>query len=365
MPLHWIALNAVKGLGPVRIKQLLSIYDSPENIFKTSSSALRKTGNLSDACIKQIHDSELLKHAEEQLNLVKKHDITVVTLNDDTYPPLLREIFAPPPVLYIKGSEEVFSKHSVAVVGMRHPGTYGQNAAAHIVRDLTKHDIAIISGLALGIDSIAHKTCLENGGKTVAVLGCGVDKMYPASNRKLAEQIAHHGAIVSEFPLGTPPLAYNFPRRNRVISGLSAGVCVVEAKRKSGSLITAHYAMQQGRDVFAVPGSIFSDKSNGTYNLIKNGAIPAQSAQDILDNIEVVTHAFSRPETVSRATQLPFDLLNSEERLIVELLTDEPQRIDQIAEKIKKKIADLFSILLNLELKGVVKQVAGQQYVRL
>ncbi len=365
MPLYWVALNAVKGLGPVRIKQLLAHYTSPEAVFKESPSALKNNGFLPDTCISQIHDPKLLQWSQEQLDEAQKKDIHILTLADDTYPSLLREIFAPPPVLYLKGSRESFSPHSIGVVGMRRAGTYGRNAAARIVEGLTKSSITIVSGLALGIDSIAHKTCVEQGGTTIAVLGCGVDIRYPASNKQLAEQIENQGALVSEFPLGTPPMAYNFPRRNRIISGLSAGVVVVEAPKKSGSLITAHYAMQQGRDVFAVPGSIFSDKSDGTFKLIKNGATPVQSAKDILDSIEIVTHTLSRPETISRVTQLPPEMLSAEERPIVESLSDEPQRLDQIAEKTRKTGTTLFSILLNLELKGVVKQVAGQQYVRM
>lgn len=363
MPLYWIALNAVKGLGPVRIKQLLSHYESPEAVFKESSSGLKKAGLLPDG-IGQIHNPKLLQWAQEQLDKAQKQHIHILTLADDEYPPLLREIFAPPPVLYIKGSKESFSPHSIAVVGTRHHTTYGKNAAAIIVEGLAKSTITVISGLALGIDSIAHKTCVEQGGTTIAVLGCGVDTCYPPSNGKLAEHIEKQGAIVSEFPLGTRPLAYNFPRRNRIISGLSAGVVVVEAAKKSGSLITAHYAMQQGRDVFAVPGSIFSEKSIGTFNLIKTGATPVQSAQDILECIEIVTHTL-RPETISRVTQFSPELLNAEERPVVETLSDEPQRIDQISERVKKTTGSLFSILLNLELKGVIKQVAGQQYVRI
>ncbi len=364
MPLYWVALNAVKGLGPVRIKQLLSQYESPEALFKESSSALKSTGFFPDGCVSQIHNPKLLQWAKEQLDEARKQDIHILTLADNEYPPLLREIFAPPPVLYLKGLKESFSPHSIAVVGTRRHTTYGKNAAERIVEELTKSTITVISGLALGIDSFAHKTCVKQGGTTIAVLGCGVDIRYPASNSALAEQIEKQGAIISEFPLGTPPLAYNFPRRNRIISGLSAGVIVVEAAKKSGSLITAHYAMQQGRDVFAVPGSIFSDTSEGTFNLIKNGATPVQTAQDILDSIEIVTHALTRPETMSRVTQLPPEMLNAEERPVVDSLSDEPQRIDQIAEKVKKTAGTLFSILLNLELKGVVKQVAGQQYVR-
>jgi DNA processing protein len=365
MTLYLIALNAVKGLGPVRINQLLSEYDSPEELFKKPADSLRKTGFLTDAVIKQIQDPQLLRFAEEQLTLAEAGNILILTIKDDSYPQALKEIFAPPPVIYVKGQLDVFKNHGIAVVGMRQPGTYGKNATEHIVKDLVLHNIVIVSGLALGIDSLAHKACLDHGGKTVAVLGSGIDKIYPASNRGLAENIEEHGAILSEFPLQTEPFPYNFPRRNRIIAGLAAGVLVVEAGKKSGSLITAHYALQQGREVFAVPGPIFSEKSDGTFTLIKNGAVPVQSARDILDTIEIVTHPFAKQQPPSKAVQIPLELLSSEEQLIVETLSDTPQRIDQIAEKIEKKVADLFSLLLNLELKGMVKQVAGGQYIRM
>ncbi len=365
MPHHWIALNNVKGLGPVRIKQLLTKFDSPKEIFQQSPSTLRQSGLFTDNIIKKLHDPELLKQAEKQVSWAEGKDIQIIPLDHDKYPPILREIFAPPPVLFVKGNTEAFSKHSVGIVGMRQMGTYGSNTAKYIVKELVEHKICIVSGLALGIDSVAHKACVDNGGTTIAVLGCGVDKVYPASNRHLAEQILGKGAIISEFPLGTPPLPYNFPRRNRIISGLSAGVLVVEARKKSGSLITAHYAMQQGRDVFAIPGPIFSDKSDGTFNLIKNGAIPVKSAKDILEHIEVITHSYSSSKIMTRVVRIPPELLNTEERAVMKALSDEPLRMDEIAIKAKKDIAKLFTILLNLELKGAVQQVAGQQYTRI
>jgi DNA processing protein len=326
---------------------------------------LKKSGALSDASIASLKDPALLSAAEEQIKLSEQNGIRIYTLGDNDYPPLLREIFAPPPVLYAKGLTGIFSPNSIGVVGMRHPGIYGINAVKHIVKELTDNAITIVSGMALGIDSYAHATCLDNKGTTIAVLGCGIDRIYPPSNHALAERIEKHGAIISEFPLGTPPLAYNFPQRNRIISGLSAGVLVVEAAGRSGSLITAHFAIQQGRDVFAIPGPIFSEKSDGTFNLLKQGAIPVRSAQDILDTIAVMTAPGLKKMAPSSTTRMPLELLNTEERLVVESITSEPQRIDQIADRINKKVNDLFSILLNLELKGIVKQVAGQQYVRL
>jgi len=214
---------------------------------------------------------------------------------------------------------------------------------------------------------VAHETCLECGGVTIAVLGCGLDTVYPASNRELAGRIAATGALVSEFDLGSQPEAYHFPRRNRIIAGLSAGVCVVEAPQKSGSLITAGYALQQGRDVFAVPGSIFSKNSAGTFSLIRNGAIPVCGGEDILDNMAHLSMpgiANVKAPVPSTAPSMPPELLSSDEQLVAGVLSAEPQRLDAIAEKAGRAVSQLFDILLNLELKGVIRQVAGQQYVR-
>lgn len=363
MSLYWIALNAIKGLGPAKIAQLLSHFETPEAVFRESSSSLRRLGVLSDASITQMADPKLMSYAEEQIQLAEEKNIKILTVDQPRYPGLLKEIFAPPPVLFVLGSLDVFKKHSIGVVGMRQPSAYGKNVTEFIVSDLSRQ-MAIVSGLALGIDTIAHSVCIKNGGYTVAVLGSGVDQIYPATNRKVAEQILDKGAIISEFPIGTKPLPYNFPRRNRIISGLSAGTLVMEARKKSGSLITAHYAMQQGRDVFSVPGPIFSDKSDGTFNLLVQGAIPVRTARDVTDVLEVVKNTCGKSTIISKVVQMPMEMLSSEEKIVFEILSDTPKRIDQIAEKIKKSIADLFTILLNLELKGAVQQVAGQQYIR-
>ncbi|MGD9201791.1 MAG: DNA-processing protein DprA [Chitinispirillia bacterium] len=360
----WIALNAIKGIGPVKIKQLLSFFKTPEEIFKQKPYALRKTGILNDNSIKQICDEAVLEYAENQLSKARKYNIQILSLDDSKYPSFLNEIFAPPPVLYVKGNISAFSNNSIAIVGMRRPSVYGKNATSVITKELTRENIVVVSGLALGIDSIAHKTVIENNGITIAVLGSGIDRLYPASNSNLAEHIAEKGAVISEFPLGTQPKPYNFPRRNRIISGLTSGTLVIEACEKSGSLITAQYAIQQGRDVFAVPGSIFSEKSNGTFYLIRNGAIPVRSANDILEHIELAQHHIPHEETPTKVTQLPFEFLNIDEKLIIQSLADEPQRLDQISFITKKNINELYSILLNLELKGFVKQISGQQYIK-
>jgi DNA processing protein len=365
MPRDWIALNSVNGLGPARIRHLLDRYGTPAEVFAQKSRDLQQVAGVTDEVLRQLRDPALFVHADEQIAWAKKLGVRILSAAMAEFPAMLREIFAPPPILYVKGSPDVFAMHAVAIVGTRRPTAYGQSAAAGISAELAKNNIAIISGLALGIDTCSHQTCLDNNGKTVAVVGCGLDTIYPASNKALAARICEHGALVSEFPLGTPPEAFNFPRRNRIISGLSAGVCVIEAGKKSGALITAHYAVQQGRDIFAVPGSIFSASSEGTFNLIKEGAIPVRSARDIIDNIQTVKHALATPMQNSAATRLPDDLLNAAEILVLNQLSEKPQRMDQIAQRTEKVIAELFSILLNLELKGFVGQVAGQQFVRI
>jgi DNA processing protein len=227
--------------------------------------------------------------------------------------------------------------------------------------------IAIVSGLALGIDTVAHQTCLDNGGVTIAVLGCGLDRVYPAANKKLSERIEESGALVSEFDLGALPEAFHFPRRNLIISGLSAGVLVVEAPQKSGALITANYALQQGRDVFAVPGSIFSKVSDGTFALLKSGAIPVKGGDDIIENMRHLrmpgVSDIKAPHEGLNMT-MPLELLSPAEQEIFTCIAAEPLRLDAIAEKSGRAVHELFDILLNLELKGHIRQVSGQQFVR-
>ena len=364
MPLFWIALNSVKGLGPVRIRSLLEACGTPEAVFKEKKSTLAKIPGISDESLTMLRDPRLFEFAENQVTRAKDQRITILTLADPGYPALLKEIFAPPPVLYVKGQSSVFSRRSVAIVGTRRPTPYGRQAAEQLAAGLVERGLAIISGLAAGIDSIAHQVCLDKKGSTAAVLGCGVDQVYPASNKPLAERIEKTGALVSEFPLGTEPESFNFPRRNRIISGLSAGVVVIEAGQRSGALITAHYALQQDRDVFAVPGSIFSEKSIGTFNLIKNGAVPVRTAADIAGSLncteQKALELFPTP-----VTSMPLHLLTEAERSVFEVLSDTPQRVDTIAQKTTRSAADLLIVLLNLELKGMIRQLAGQQFVRL
>lgn len=360
----WIALNNISGLGPVRIGQLLKHFGTPEEVFRTPVDLLRKQGFIPESCIRHLKDDSLFSNAQKQLEKCRRSDVKVVTLDDDQYPMYLKEIFAPPPVLYVKGDLSVFSHHAFAVVGTRSPTTYGKQITHRITGDISA-GLVIVSGLAKGIDTVAHESCLANGGKTIAVLGCGIDRIYPKDNESLAEKICGHGALISEFPLGAAPEAFNFPRRNRIISGLSCGVLVVEAGKKSGALITAHYALQQGRDIFAVPGPVTSPMSIGTLNLLKQGATPVGSAHDILENISGLSVKPLLKPVTETAPSASTEVLSSEEQQILNTLSEKPVRIDELSDQSGLAVCDLFNILLNLELKGFVDQISGQQFKRI
>jgi DNA processing protein len=364
MPLNWVALNAIKGLGPVTFKRLLDEFGSPDAIVTQKQSSLMRVAGVTREVATAITGATTMEHAEEQIRRAQTSDVDILTLDDGRYPQLLRQIFAPPPVLFVKGTVDVFERHAFGVVGTRKATPYGERVTRDIAGQLSRKGIAVVSGLARGIDTFAHRAAIESGGHTIAVLGCGIDRVYPSQNKALFEQIPEKGVIVTEFPFGTPPEAFNFPRRNRIISGLSAGVLVVEAGKRSGALITVSYALQQGREVMAVPGEIYSSMSDGTFELIKNGAVPVKSADDIAAAIEVVRIP-PVMESVPGPTQPPIELLSDGERIVLQHLSDKPLRMDQIIEKTQKVVSELFDILLNLELKGMVRQIAGQQYVRL
>ncbi|MBD3422749.1 MAG: DNA-protecting protein DprA [Chitinivibrionales bacterium] len=360
----WLILNGIKGLGPVKINHLLEKFGSPDEVIKESAATIALLAGISQSAAEQIFDGNYLQSIDEQLKQADLQRIEILTIDHPAYPVQLKNIFAPPPVLYVKGRLDAFDKHAVAIVGTRRPSQYGKSAAAFVSRELAAQGIAIVSGLALGIDTEAHQRCLEQGTPTLAVLGCGLDTIYPAVNKRLSERIVDDGLLVSEFPLNTPPEAYNFPRRNRIISGLSAGVVVVEAAAKSGALITSHYAIQQNRDVFAVPGSIFSEKSAGTHMLIKNGATPVRDAADIIDAIRTITVSPPPAIDATPVQRLGMELLSTHEKTVCAALSAEPLRLDQLGEKCALSVGEIMSILLNLEIKGYVKQQAGQHFVR-
>lgn len=364
MSVAWIALNSVNGLGAVTFGKLLDRYGSPETVLATPAEQLIEDGLLSPALATGVHDTLLIERAEQQFETAQKMGVITLTLQSEHYPSFLKEIFAPPPLLFALGNLSALSFHSVAIVGSRSPTVYGKHVTAQITRELTHHHFTIISGLASGIDTIAHETTLECGGSTIAVLGCGIDNIYPRSNQKLSERICTNGLLISEFPFKTRPEAFNFPRRNRIISGCSSAVIVVEAGERSGSLITARYALQQGREVCAVPGPINSPLSRGTFNLIRDGATPVRSGHELAESLSVVTLP-AAIEQAHRRQEPAESLFTVEERQVYNALSDDPMGLDAIADKQQKPIEDLFVILLNLELKGLVQQCSGQQFTRI
>lgn len=294
---------------------------------------------------------------EKEFEKIQKENIEILTIKDNDYPELLKEIYTPPPILYVKGN---LKKDDIAigVVGTRRMTLYGKEVTIDITTELARNGITIVSGLARGIDSVSHKTALENGARTIAVLGSSLDEnsIYPPENKNLAKHIIENGAIISEYPIGMPALPQNFPQRNRIISGISLGVLVVEAKEKSGALITAREALDQNREVFAVPGPITSQFSVGPNNLIKSGAKIVTSAIDILEelNLEQINHCLKNKKIIS---DVP------EENKILELLSKEPMHIDKIVENSNMNASQISSILIMLEMKGMVRNLGGMNYV--
>jgi DNA processing protein len=297
--------------------------------------------------------------AEKQISLTEKNKVRFITFLDEEYPENLKNIPDFPPFLFLLGETKKEDKRALSVVGCRIPSLYGKNIAEKLAYELSSRGYTIVSGFARGIDSIGHLSALKANGRTIAVLGCGLDKIYPPENKKLWEEIQKNGAIISEFPLGTPPEANNFPQRNRIISGLCLGVIIVEAGGKSGALITAQHALEQNREVFAVPGNVLSKKSEGTNNLIKQGAKLVATIDDIL--VELPSY---EEEQGFEEKKKDLETLSTEEKKIFELISFDPYHIDKIAKDTLLSTHQALAVLLNLELKGLVKQLSGKMFVR-
>jgi DNA processing protein len=360
----WLMLSSLPRLTPLRLKQLVGHFGSADETVAALPSALAAKSGLDPADFEALRTTEIRDQAALIIEKTQAMGATILTLDSPEYPAALREIDVPPCVLFVRGKLSAFNGCAVGFVGTRRPSPYGRNVVTALVGPLVEKRCVIVSGMARGIDTFAHEECLKHGGTTIAVQGTGLDIIYPKSNRELAEAIVASGALVSEFAPGTPALPFNFPRRNRIISGLSAGVVVVEAGAKSGSLITAAYALQQNRDVFAVPGPIFSEISDGTFRLIKNGAIPVRSAADIVEQLSGLPMLPNLDGKVKPTVRIQEELLNSEEQTLISVLDNGAQRLDQLAEKTGKDVSSIFQILLNLELKGCIKQLPGQLYSR-
>lgn len=371
---EWIALNMTPGIGPRAAARLLERFGSAEAVYAASRVEL-ESARLKPEAVDSIIARDCHERAAEELEKVRALGVDLIVLDDGVYPSLLREINDPPLTLYVKGAwAACLDAPCVAVVGSRRCSTYGLNAASMLSRDLAKHGVTIVSGLARGIDAAAHRGALEAGGRTLAVIGTGIDEIYPRDHKKLAtEIIAKGGAIVSEFPLGTPPVPQNFPYRNRVISGLSLGVLIVEAAENSGSLITARMAIEQNREVFAVPGNITSRVSFGTNYLIKGaGAKLVQQWQDVAAELPPDIAARMLPPATKKKSkevseQLPLapDDLTAIEYVVFKLLSsDEAAHIDALLETSKLSIPDLTGALLGLEMRELVRQLPGKCFVR-
>lgn len=369
----WIALNMVRGVGPRTANQLLSRFGSPAGVFAASRLALGKEGLKPDT-VEELKDSSILEKANAEIERLEKLNARVITLEDDEYPDLLREIHDPPIALYVRGDlKKATDQPCLAVVGSRRCSTYGVNVAESLSRDLASHGLTIVSGLARGIDAAAHRGALEANGQTIAIVGTGLETIYPKEHKKLQEQIIASGAVVSEFPMGTPPLPQNFPYRNRILSGLCFGVLIVEASEHSGSLITARLANEQGREVFAVPGNITSQTSFGPNYLIKDGAKLVQIWRDVVDELprEAKEKLFGieRPaSTNSKSNVQPiFETvaLSDAERKILDILSsDVPAHVDQLLISSEMSSSDLMNALLGLEMKDRIKQLPGKSFIK-
>lgn len=357
----WLALYMIPGLGNIAIKRLLDRFQKPEHIFRASLKDLSEVEGIREEVALAIFKKKYSGDPEKELDKAGRHGVRVLTFSDPTYPALLKEIHDPPMILFIKGNDIPDNRVFIAVVGSRNSTTYGQRAAEKIGQGLARRGLGVVSGMARGIDSSSHWGCLEGRGFTIAVLGTGADVIYPASNRKLYDQIASKGAIISEFPMGAPPAPNNFPMRNRIISGLSRATVIVEATKNSGSLITASLALDQGRELFAVPGSINSFKSTGCHYLIKQGAGLIETADDILEALGMNYPCAPKTDTF-RGTVT--DIMDEAETALYNIIGDYPVHIDQITRDGNMEPGEASSLLMKMELKGVIRQLPGKMFVR-
>lgn len=345
-------------LAPRKAIALARHFNDPREIFKSNMRRLAEAGGLNEAAIAKILNSDT-SVAEQDLEKIEKARVRLVTIKDDEYPANLKEIHDPPVVLYVRGEFKESDKFAVAIVGSRQASMYGRTMAQRIASDLCSHGLVIVSGGARGIDSFAHKGALKTGGRTIAVLGSGVDVPYPRENKELFDQIAASGAVISEYPMGARPEAWRFPPRNRIISGLSKGVLVCEGSKDSGSLITADCALDQNREVFALPGGVDKETSQAPHKLLKGGARLVESAVDILEELGVDTEPGARSHL-----ELPLNDLDPKQRALVELLDLQPKLVDNIIRESKLPAPEVISLLTILEMKGYVRRVAGNAYVR-
>ncbi|MCL0041240.1 DNA-processing protein DprA [Dehalococcoidia bacterium] len=349
---YWVGFNMIPGIGRVRFGRLLEYFGDVEKAWHANLAELIAAG-LDYRSASTIVARRPRIELDRVLDMLDRYNIKVLAQDDPSFPQRLKEIYDAPLVLYVRGNLIPDDEWALAVVGTRQATSYGREVTQRLVTDLARNKITIVSGLARGIDSIAHRAALAAGGRTIAVFACGLDMVYPAENRELAQEIMKHGALVSDYPLGTKPKAENFPRRNRIMSGMSLGVLVVEALEKSGAMITANLALQQDREVFAVPGSILSAASRGSNLLIREGAKAVLEVNDILEelNLNIVSQ------------QLEVVPENENESLLLKYLSQEPRHIDELCRHSSLPMPVVSSTLTMMELKGMVIQQGNMNYV--
>ncbi|MFC2060816.1 DNA-processing protein DprA [Chloroflexota bacterium] len=352
---YWVGFSFIPGIGRVRLAQLENCFGNLEDAWKATSAELGHSG-LDRSSIRAITTWRSKISLETEMEKLDRYKVKVLTWHDHDYPSRLREIYDYPPIIYVRGSLLPEDEWCLAVVGTRRATVYGRQVTEEIVADLARSKITIVSGLAKGIDSVAHHSALEAGGRTIAIFACGLDTVYPSENANLARSIIQQGALISEYPLGTRPRAEYFPRRNRIMSGLSLGVLATEAGEASGAMITAHLALEQNREVFAIPGSILSPASKGTNHLIQEGAKLVREYTDILEelNLTAVAHQIEMREIIP-----PSDT----ESLLLKQLGTEPTHIDEVCRSSSLPVATVSGTLAMLEIKGLVKQVGAMNYV--
>jgi DNA processing protein len=358
---RWLALGRVKGLGLVSFKKLATRFDDPTQAFFASPAELGEIEGLHRDAIEGLTGFSEWAEIEKEIHRIRETGIEIVRYVDVNYPARLRMISDPPPLLYVKGNLLANDEKAVAIVGSRSASDYGRRVARDLARGLATLGFTVVSGMARGIDGMAHEMALNAGGRTIAVLGSGVERAYPPEHDQLYRRIAEQGAVISELPVGTKPMAFNFPARNRLISGLSLGVVVVEATEKSGSLITASLAVEQGREVFAVPGEVGSSRSRGAHRLIRQGAKLVETVDDIIEEIapQLVNRSKDLAEPAARV--LPQDSSNAA-RKIFALLQERTLQVDEVIERSGLRPAEVLEVLLDLELQGYLRQLPGKIY---
>jgi len=352
---YWVGFSLISGIGRVRLTQLENYFTSLENAWEAGPAELKRAG-LDSGSIRAITTWRPKISLEAEMEKLERYGVKVLICHDENYPSRLKEVYDYPPLIYVRGSLLPEDEWCLAVVGTRRATVYGRQVTEEIVADLAQSKITIVSGLAKGIDTVAHHSALEAGGRSIAVFACGLDIVYPSENANLARRIMQQGALISEYPLGTKPRADNFPRRNRIMSGMSLGILVIEAGETSGALITAHLALEQNREVFAIPGSILSPASSGTNHLIQEGAKLVRNYSDILEelNLTAVAHQMGLKEVIPASDT---------ESLLLKQLCAEPIHIDEVCRSSGLPMPTVSSTLAMMELKGLVKQVGAMNYV--